>query len=110
MSSSIETPVIFPKLSIIFELLQIDQSKFHKSFKPRHPISNALHPLIFVCPICKIQNNSGKCKKFLDLWALECHIRKQHKGFSDQKTKLNFEKTLALIKLTKLILFLGVVA
>ncbi len=110
MNSSNPPTLIFSELSLVFELLQIDETKFPKSFKARHPISNALHPLIFQCPLCRIINSSGKCGKKTDLWELECHVRKQHKGFVDHKTKLSCDKTLALIKILKSILFLGLIS
>jgi len=110
MNSSNHPALIFSELSAVFELLEINQEKFPKSFKSRHPISNALHPLIFQCPLCRIINSSGKCGKKTNLWELECHVRKQHRGFVDHKTKLSCDTTLALIKISKSILFLGLIS
>lgn len=110
MQSSSKPALIFSELSVVFELLQIDELKFPKAFKPRHPISNALHPFIFICPLCKLSSTSGRSGKKISLYNLECHVRRSHVGFYDHKTKISFEKTLALIKILKTILFLGLIS
>ena len=110
MQNSNHPALIFSELSLVFELLQIDETKFPKSFKPRSPIQNSIHPLNFVCVVCKIENNSGKATSKDDLTKLEAHVKKCHVGFYDYKTKLSYEKVLAYIKLLKSILFLGLIS
>lgn len=109
-TSSITPVTIFSELSLVFELLQIDETKFPKSFKPRSLIQNSIHPLNFVCPICKIENTSGKSTTKDNIDKIESHIKKCHVGFYDYKTKLSYEKTLAYFKLLKSILFLGMIS
>jgi hypothetical protein len=114
MSSSIEPPTIFRKSLVnyltVVELLSINSKNLPKCFSQREAIRDLLKPLNFSCCICRIENTSGRAKRFDSLFALKCHVSKAHHNFSDSKTGLTESKIQDLIDLLDLILFLRLIS
>ena len=112
MRSSIE-PRFFHKSLVnyftIMELLSIDLEKLPKSFSQREAIREILKPLTFTCCLCRVQNTSGKTKRFDDLFSLKCHVSHSHTNFEDKKTGLTESKVQDLIDILELILSLRLI-
>lgn len=113
MSSNIE-PRFFHKSLVnyitIIELLSINKDKLPKCFETREALREILKPLNFSCPLCRLQNISGRAKRFNSLFSLKCHVSKSHHNFDDSKTGLSESKIQDLIDLLDLALFLRLIS
>lgn len=91
------------------ELLSINKEKLPKCFSQREAIRDLLKPLNFSCCLCRIENISGRAKRFDSLFSLRCHVSKAHHNFVDVKTGLSESKVQDLIDLLDLALYLGLI-
>ena len=85
-------------------------SAFPLRFTKKDPVKEFLKKINYSCPICIKESDSGKSKSLKNLYSLETHVHKVHKGYYDPITGLSYSNVLELIKYADLVLFLRIVS
>jgi hypothetical protein len=91
------------------EILTVQRQNFPDIFNQKNQVKVFLKSINHSCPICILDSNTCRSKKFDSTKGLRLHVERKHAGFYDPITDLSYSKLLEILKVVDTALFLKVV-